>query len=355
MALKVCGDRKEHIGPQCRGSDGGVHAHHQFELLDRLDFLVDVGQLVEPVRAMPEDRLDVGDPAVEFVVPRPAADLFPPDVGVVEHAVRPAIRLDRGIPDVGILVIGVRDGLGVPALADTLGTAAEDADVAGHRLQGCRHPVVLLTITGAPRRPARLERGRLGPRVHFGQFLDVDRGNPANLFGPFRRLRNALVLAEDVVLEVLLVGELLGRRTGVHALAEFVDELLVLPVVGEDMMSHAGQHGGVGIGLDRDPPGVVAGGGIGVLRVDDDKLAAALLGQAHVVKGIAAVEGIRRVPAPHDNQLAVREGIVFIAVGDGAKGRARAEGRPLVAGHRPRVGAATEHAEETGEQAFDLV
>ena len=67
------------------------------------------------------------------------------------------------------------------------------------------------------------------------------------------------------------------------------------------------------------------------------------------------VEGVGRVPAPHDDQLAVREGVVLVAVGDGAESHARAEGRTLIAGHRPRAGAATEHAEEAGEQALDLV
>jgi hypothetical protein len=79
-------------------------------------------------------------------------------------------------------------------------------------------------------------------------------------------------LAEDVVLEVLLPLRPVRHGAGVHALHEFVDEFLVLQVVGEDVMRHAGQHGGVGVGLDRNPPGVVAGRGIGVLRIDHTNL-----------------------------------------------------------------------------------
>jgi len=40
-------------------------------LLIACDFLVHVGQLVEPVGTVPEDRLDVGNLAVEFVAARP--------------------------------------------------------------------------------------------------------------------------------------------------------------------------------------------------------------------------------------------------------------------------------------------
>jgi hypothetical protein len=60
--------------------------------------------------------------------------------------------------------------------------------------------------------------------------------------------------------------------------------------------------------------------------IDHDELAAALLGHAHVVEGVAAVEGVGRVPAPHDDQLAVGEGVVLVAVLDGAEGHARGEG-----------------------------
>ena len=100
-------------------------------------------------------------------------------------------------------------------------------------------------------------------------------------------------------------------------------KLLVLQVVGEDVMRHAGQHGRVGIGLDRNPPRIVGGRRIGVLRIDDDELAAALLGEAHVIEGVAAVEGVGRIPAPHDDQLGMGEGVVLVAVLDGAEGHAR--------------------------------
>ena len=76
--------------------------------------------------------------------------------------------------------------------------------------------------------------------------------------------------------------------------------------------------------------------GVG-LRIDQDELAAALLGEPHVVEGVAAVEGVGRVPAPHDDQLGMREGVVLVAVLDGAEGDAAGEGRALVGRHRPGV------------------
>ncbi len=142
---------------------------------------------------------------------------------------------------------------------------------------------------------------------------------------------------------------------GVHALHEPVDEGLVLQLAGEDVVRHAGQHGGVGVRLDGNPPGVVARRRIGVLRIDQDELAAALLGQPHVVEGVAAVEGVGRIPAPHDDQLRVGEGIVLVAVIDGAEGHAAGEGGALVGRHRPGIGATAEHAEEARQQALDLV
>ena len=128
-----------------------------------------------------------------------------------------------------------------------------------------------------------------------------------------------------------------------------------MPVVGKDVVRHRSHHRGVGVGLDGDPPCVVGGGGIGVLRVDADELAAALLGEPHVIERVAAVERVGRVPAPHDHQLGVGERVVLVAVLDGAEGHARGECRALIGRHRPRTGAAAEHAEEASEKALDLI
>ncbi len=268
---------------------------------------------------------------------------------------RPAVGLDRGPPEVGVFVMGIGDALGVPALADTFGTAAEDADVAGHRLYRSGHAVVLLAIGVASGSPGSLERRGLGAGIHVRQLGDVRRGHAAYFLGPLRRFRRLVVGTEDVVLEAFLSLGPVGHGARVHALHELIDELLVLQIVGENVVRHAGKHRRIGIGPDRNPPCVVGGGRVGVLRIDDDELAAALLRHAHVVEGIAAVEGVGRVPAPHDHQLGVGESIVLVAVLDGAEGDARTEGCALIAGHRPGVGAAAEHAEEARQQALDLV
>ena len=327
----------------------------RIEFLDRFDLLVDVGELVEPVRALPEDRLDVGDLAVVFVVARPAADLLALHLRVVEHAVRPAVGLDRGVPDVRVLVVRVGDGFRVPALADAFGRAAENADVAGHRLQGRRHAAVLLPVGVAARRPRRLQCGGLRVREHVGEFSDVGGRHAANTLRPFRRLRHAVRLAEDVVLEALFALGPAGHGAGIHALAKRVDELLVLQVVREDVMRHAGHHRRVGIRPDGNPPGVVGGAGIRELRIDHHELAATLLRHAHVVERVAAVEGVGGIPAPHDDELAVGKRIVLVAVVKRAEGPLRARCRALVTRHRPRVGAAAEHAEEARQQAVDLI
>jgi hypothetical protein len=51
----------------------------------------------------------------------------------------------------------------------------------------------------------------------------------------------------------------------------------------------------------------------------------------------------------------VGEGVVLVAVLDGAEGHARTEGGALIGRHRPGIGAAAEHAEEARQQALDLV
>ena len=127
-------DGQQHVGVESRRRDGLLQAHHQVEFFHGLDLLVDVGELVQPVRALPEDAAYVGHYAVQFVVARPQARLLAGHVGVVVDDVGPAVRLDGGKPDVGVLVVGIGHGLGVPALTDALGAAAEDADVAGHGL-----------------------------------------------------------------------------------------------------------------------------------------------------------------------------------------------------------------------------
>ncbi|OQC03497.1 MAG: hypothetical protein BWX79_02625 [Alphaproteobacteria bacterium ADurb.Bin100] len=243
----------------------------------------------------------------------------------------------------------------MPGFAHALGAAAEHADVAGHGLQGGRHAVVLFAVGCPAGRPGGLQRCGLGLGVQVGQLADVRGLDATDRLGPLGRLGRLVVGAQDVVLEVLLVGVFLGQGALVHAEAELVDELLVLQVVGEDVVRHRGHHGRVGVGLDRNPPGVVAGGRVGVCGIDQHELAAALLGHAHVVEGVAAVEGVGGVPAPHDDQLAVGEGVVLVAVLDGAEGHAAGERGGLVARHRPRIGAAPEHAQEAAKQALDLV
>ncbi len=67
------------------------------------------------------------------------------------------------------------------------------------------------------------------------------------------------------------------------------------------------------------------------------------------------MEGVGRIPAPHDDQLGVREGVVLIAVHRGTEGPEGAGGRTLVRGDRPGAGAAPEHPQESGQQTLDLI
>jgi hypothetical protein len=67
------------------------------------------------------------------------------------------------------------------------------------------------------------------------------------------------------------------------------------------------------------------------------------------------VEGVRRIPAPHDHQAGLGVGVVLVAVLDGPKGPARAGRRALIRRHAPGIGTAPEHPQEAPQQAFDLV
>ena len=67
------------------------------------------------------------------------------------------------------------------------------------------------------------------------------------------------------------------------------------------------------------------------------------------------MERVGRIPTPHDDQLAVGEGVILVAVLDGAEGHVRRKGCALIAGHRPRIGAAAEHAEKARQQTLDLI
>ncbi len=284
---------------------------------------------------MPENPADVRDDAVQIVLTRPQTCLLARDIGVVEHDVRPAVRLDRGIPNIGKLIVGIGNRFRMKAFADTFGAATEDADVSGHRLQGGGHAIILFAIGIAPRCPARLQGRRLGTGIHFRQFDDVGSRYAANGFRPFGCLWRVVVLAEDVILEIFLVLGPFGHGPLVHALGEAVDEILIVQIVGEDVPGHACHHCRIGIRLDGYPPGIIGSCRVGVLRIDHDKFAAALFGQTHVVERVAAMERVGRVPAPHDDEFGVRKGVILIAILDGTEGHARGECRALIGRHRP--------------------
>ena len=74
----------------------------------------------------------------------------------------------------------------MPGLADTFRASAEYADIAGHRLQGSSHTVVLFTIGISPRRPGGFQRRRLGFGIHIRQFFDVSGRYAADLLCPLR-------------------------------------------------------------------------------------------------------------------------------------------------------------------------
>ncbi len=252
---------------------------------------------------MPEDTADVGDLPVSCILAWPQADFLALHIGIVQDTVRPAIGLDRLEPGVGILVVRVSDRFRVPGLADTFSAAAQDTDIAGHGLQCRCHTVVLFAIGVTTRRPGRLERSRLGGRVHAGKLPDVSGFYTTNFRSPFRGLGLAVGVAEDIIPERLLASGPVGHGAGVHPLHETIDEVLVLKIAGEYIVRHARQHGRIRIGPDGNPPCVINRSRVRILRVDQYEFAAALFGHTHVIEGIAAVEGVGRVPAPHNDQL----------------------------------------------------
>ena len=103
------------------------------------------------------------------------------------------------------------------------GAAAEDTDVAGDRLEGGGHAVVLLTVGVAARSPRRLQRRRLGAGVEAGELDDVLGLHPADLLGPLRRLRRLVVFAEDGLEDARLDRGEIDRAGRDAGFAQFVE------------------------------------------------------------------------------------------------------------------------------------
>ncbi|MNT23444.1 hypothetical protein D3C72_1588630 [compost metagenome] len=159
---------------------------------------------------MPENALDIGNLSIEMVFTRPQTNLFPFDIWVVEYAMRPAVGLDGSPPQVGIFIVRVSHALAMPGLSHSFCAAAQDANVAGHGLKRCSHAVVLFAIAGTAWCPRSLQGCRLGLGIHVSQLADVVGLDTTDLLCPFRGFWRVVVLAKDIVLEILLPCIFLG-------------------------------------------------------------------------------------------------------------------------------------------------
>ena len=172
--------------------------------------------------------------------------------------------------------------------------AALAADVAGNGAQVVVQTGRVLAAQDAGRGPHHAHvHGTVGAQARDG--LDGLGRNAADLFGPFGRLRLAVIFAGDDFLPALEAGRL----------DVLLDELGVLEPLVEDRVGHCLEHGGVGRRADGNPlVGQVRGPGIA--RIDVDQRNALLAGQLEVVHELGVVQV--HVEAPQHDGLRIEQG-----------------------------------------------
>ena len=228
-------------------------------------------------------------------------------VGVID-ALHALAHADAGGLSVCVLLCQARDGVGVDA-----------ADLGGVLRRVGGNGVYEVVVGGAAGHAVDLEGTRKCGGHSAG--LDVSRGRSSD--GGV----GGLVPHEVVAFGVAQV--LLGVLVDEVRCAALRDELVgCLAVVGDDPVHHAQGQRGVGLRVDGNP--LIGHGGCGALaRVDDDDLAAGLLG-GHVVAQLGGV-GVGDVAAPHDEQLRVEVVTRVVRAAAGAEAHGHAHGGAAVA------------------------
>ena len=170
------------------------------------------------------------------------------------------------------------------------GPSPVEAHVSGHGCKGLAGTVILFPVGGPAGSDACNESGRLGGRILPGQRLDDSCRDPGDPFGPGRRFRHAILDSENIVPE------------GLEPESVLIQKGLILKVLSDDQMSHRDQHGRVRAGDDRNPLICKEGGRVGVPGVDGNDLRPFFFCLHEVPARIRLMNGIGRVPPPHDDQ-----------------------------------------------------
>ena len=176
-------------------------------------------------------------------------------------------------------------------------------DLPQHRRQRDQHPVYLLAMMLALRRVAQRQHRAVG-REAARQIAQRLRRHPADSRSPFRRLRRAIGLAQQI------------RQEPVEAGGVAIKECLIMQLLGVQRMGNAQHHRHIGLRARRDPLAIQLLAGLREDRIDADHLRPGLLHGGHPWPGamVGHLPGnlriVQRVAAPEHHQLAMLGQIV---------------------------------------------
>ena len=232
-----------------------------------------------------------------------------PDLGVADHgrlagtaggAVRSGgADLDQARAE----VVGVVPGGGADAVAAL-------ADVAAHGPQAGRQLRELVGVIGAGAGPGGENRDIVVLAENPGDLPKRVGRDPGDGFRPFGCLGHAVVLAPQIVEEVLIRLHIRGHVILVLTQAAAIQEVPVnertVLVLFQHHIGHRHHRGHIGARPDGDPLRVKNGSAVGVDRVEDDELDPGLLPLDGIVGGVAQGRPGRIVAESH-HIVAVQE------------------------------------------------
>lgn len=277
---------------------GELHVREALHALGHMMLVVDVvvrddGHLQVRQRAVGR----AADAAAELVLGDLAGSVELLAVHDLGHLV---VVIGDGVHHVALDLAGVGHGREEAGLGHQVGTAALAAagngQVAGHGLQEHGHGGGVVAQVALGHAVHLLQVDGLHGRVVAGEGPDGLGRDARDRLGPFRSVSNAVHLADDVLAPLL-------EAIGLHPLRHV---LVVVEVLGVEHVGHRQAERRVGSGADGYPLGAQGLGAHVVHRVDQDELAAALLGQLHVV-GHMSEPGHHGIEAPQHHELGVQQ------------------------------------------------
>ena len=210
------------------------------------------------------------------------------------------VVIGDGVDHVALDLAGIRHGGEEAGLGHQVGAAALAAagngQVAGHGLQEHGHGGGVVAQVALGHAVHLLQVDGLHGGVVAGEGLDGLGRDARDRLGPCGVVRDAVHLADDVLSPLL-------EALGLHPLRHV---LVVVEVLGVEHVGHGQAERRVGAGADGYPLGAQGLGAHVVHRVDEDELAAALLGQLHVV-GHVAEPRHHGIESPEHHELGVQQ------------------------------------------------